>query len=91
MCYNFFEDEGAFTRNADGTYHIDFEKAKSAIYNWGALILKTQGEGDYEFASKYTAEHASVSTELQKDLDRINNSGIPRDIIYNQGWDVLNR
>jgi len=91
MCYNFFEDEGAFTRNADGSYHIDFEKAKSAIYNWGALILKTQGEGDYEFASKYTAEHASVSTELQKDLDRINNSGIPRDIIYNQGWDVLNR
>lgn len=91
MCYNFFEDEGAFTRNADGTYHIDFEKAKSAIYNWGALILKTQGEGDYEFASKYTAEHASVSDELQKDLDRINNSGIPRDIIYNQGWNVLNR
>jgi len=91
MCYNFFEDEGAFTRNADGSYHIDFEKAKSAIYNWGALILKTQGEGDYEFASKYTAEHASVSTELQKDLDRINNSGIPRDIIYNQGWDVLIR
>ena len=89
MCYNFFVDEGAFTRNADGTYHIDFEKAKSAIYNWGALILKTQG--DYEFASKYTAEHASVSEELQKDLDRINNSGIPRDIIYNQGWDVLNR
>ena len=91
MCYNFFENEGAFTRNADGTYHIDFEKAKSAIYNWGALILKTQGEGDYEFASKYTAENASVSDALQKDLDRINNSGIPRDIVYHQGWDVLNR
>lgn len=91
MCYNFFEDEGAFTRNADGTYHIDFEKAKSAINNWGALILKTQGDGDFEFASKYTAEHASVSDELQKDLDKINNSGIPRDIRYNQGLDVLNR
>lgn len=91
MCYNFFEDEGAFTRNADGTYHIDFEKAKSAIYNWGALILKTQGEGDFEFAKQYTAENASVSDDLQKDLDKINHSGIPRDIIYNQGWDVLNR
>ncbi len=91
MCYNFFENEGAFTRNADGTYHIDFDKAKSAIYNWGALILKTQGEGDYEFASKYTAENASVSDALQKDLDKINNSGIPRDIVYHQGWDVLNR
>lgn len=91
MCYNFFEYEGAFTRNADGTYHIDFEKAKSAIYNWGALILKTQGEGDFEFAKQYTAENASVSDDLQKDLDKINHSGIPRDIIYNQGWDVLNR
>jgi hypothetical protein len=91
MCYNFFENEGAFTRNADGTYHIDFEKAKSAINNWGALILKTQGEGDFEFAKQYTAENASVSDALQKDLDKINNSGIPRDIIYNQGWDVLNR
>lgn len=91
MCYNFFVNEGAFTRNADGTYHIDFEKAKSAIYNWGALILKTQGEGDFEFAKQYTAENASVSADLQNDLDRINNSGIPRDIIYNQGWDVLNR
>lgn len=91
MCYNFFEDEGAFTRNADGAYHIDFEKAKSAIYNWGALILKTQGEGDFEFAKQYTAENASVSDDLQKDLDKINHSGIPRDIIYNQGWDVLNR
>ncbi len=91
MCYNYMEKEGAFTRNADGTYHIDFEKAKTAINGWGAMILKTQGEGDFEFARKYSAENASVPAALQKDLDKINNAGIPRDIRYNQGLEVLNR
>lgn len=91
MCYNFMEKEGAFTRNADGSYHIDFEKAKAAINNWGALILKTQGDGNYEFASQYAKENASVPAALQNDLDRINNAGIPRDIRYNQGLEILNR
>lgn len=89
MCYNYMEKEGAFTRNADGTYHINFDKAKAAIDSWGALILKTQGEGDYEFAKSYAAENASVPQALQNDLDRINNAGIPRDIRYNQGCKVL--
>ncbi|MCQ2265544.1 MAG: Zn-dependent hydrolase [Bacteroidales bacterium] len=91
MCYNYMEKEGAFTRNADGTYHIDFDKAKSAINSWGALILKTQGEGDFEFAKNYSAENASVPEALQNDLDKINGAGIPRDIRYNQGLEVLKR
>ena len=91
MCYNYMEKEGAFTRNADGTYHIDFDKAKAAINGWGALILKTQGEGDFEFAKNYSAENASVPQALQKDLDKINGAGIPRDIRYNQGLEVLKR
>lgn len=90
MCYNYMEKEGAFTRNADGTYHINFEKAKAAINGWSALILKTQGEGDYEFAKNYAAENASVPDALQKDLDKINNAGIPRDVRFNQGRSLLN-
>ena len=39
MCFNFMEDHGAFTRNADGKYVIDFEKASAAIDSWAALIL----------------------------------------------------
>lgn len=91
MCYNYMEKEGAFTRNADGSYHINFDKAKAAINSWGALILKTQGEGDFAFASQYSKENASVPAALQNDLDRINKAGIPRDIRYNQGLEILNR
>ena len=89
MCYNYMEKEGAFTRNDSGTYHIDFEKAKAAMNTWGNLILKTQGEGDYEFAAKFRKEYGGVGEKLQADLDRINKSGIPRDIRLHQGLSVL--
>ncbi len=89
MCYNFFEDAGAFTRNGNNTYHIDYDKAKKAVDDWIATILKTQAEGDFEFASQFSSEHGTIPASLQKDLDRINKAGIPRDIRFNQGLDVL--
>lgn len=89
MCYNYMEKEGAFTRNEDGTYHIDFEKAKQAINSWGALILEVQGEGNFEFAEKFREENGGISKKLQADLDKINNAGIPRDIRFNQGLKEL--
>ncbi len=89
MCYNFFEEQGAFKRNGNGTYHIDYEKAEKAINAWIAMILKTQATGDFDFASQFSKEHGTIGENLQKDLDRINKAGIPRDIRFNQGLDVL--
>ncbi len=89
MCFNFMEKAGAFSRNADGLYVIDYAKAKAAMNDWAALILKTQGEGDYDFAVKYRSENGGITPALQADLDKINNAGIPKDIVYVQGPDVL--
>ncbi len=89
MCYNFMEKQGAFSRNADGSYHIDFAKAKASIDAWANVILKTQGDGDFEFAKKFREENGTISPALQKDLDKINAAGIPRDIRFNQGLKVL--
>ena len=89
MCFNFMEDRGAFTRKEDGTFHVDFAKAKTAMNEWAALILKTQAEGDYEFASSFRAKNGVIRESLQKDLDKINSQGIPRDIRFNQGNEVL--
>lgn len=89
MCYNYLFDNGAFTRNGNGTYHINYDKARKAIDGWIALILKTQAEGDFDFASQYSKDYGKITPELQKDLDKINKSGIPRDIRFNQGLDVL--
>ena len=89
MCYNYFEEQGAFKRNGNGTYHIDYDKAKKAIDSWIAIILQTQAEGNFEFASKYSKENGTIGANLQKDLDKINKAGIPRDIRFNQGLEVL--
>ena len=89
MCYNFFEDQGAFTRNGNGTYHIHYDKAYKAIDKWIATILQTQAEGDFEFASNFSKENGTIGANLQKDLDKINKAGIPRDIRFNQGLEVL--
>lgn len=89
MCYNYFFENGAFTRNGNGTYHINYDKARKAMEGWIALILKTQAEGDFQFASQYSKDYGTITPALQKDLDKINKSGIPRDIRFNQGLDVL--
>ena len=89
MCYNYFEENGAFKRTGNGTYHIDYDKAREAIDSWIALILKTQAEGDFEFAQQFSKKHGTVGSNLQKDLDRINKAGIPRDIRFNQGLNLL--
>ena len=89
LCYNVMADKGAFTRNEDGTYHIDLEKSREAINYWGGLILKTQAEGDFDFAVSFREEFGKVSDELKNDLNKINGAGIPRDIRYNQGKSVL--
>lgn len=82
MCYNVMRDKGAFTRNEKGIYTINFKNAEKAISYWAGLILKTQGDGDLSFAQKFREKNGIITPELQKDLDRINNSGIPRDIRF---------
>ncbi len=89
MCYNYFEEHGAFTKNADGKYVVDVEKAKEALKGWAAFVIQIEGEGDYEQATSYAKEHGVVSAALQADLDKINSSNIPLDITYNQGMKAL--
>ncbi len=89
MCFNYMDKAGAFSRDAKGQYVIDFEKAKEAMNGWAALILQTQGDGNIEFATKYRAENGGITPALQADLNKINEAGIPRDITFIQGVDVL--
>ncbi|MEN9444549.1 MAG: hypothetical protein RIS47_1439, partial [Bacteroidota bacterium] len=47
LTFNYFKENGAFARQDDGTYLIDYPKMKAAMNTFAALILKIQGEGDY--------------------------------------------
>ena len=89
--FNYFEKEGAFTRNEQGQYAIDFEKMKVAVEKLAGDILVCQGNGDYEAAKAWMGDMSVIKPELQADLDRVNQAGIPVDIYYNMGPEVLLR
>jgi hypothetical protein len=67
----------------------DFEKMKVAVEKLAGDILKHQGDGDYEATKAWMGEMSVIKPELQADLDRVNAAGIPVDIYYNMGPQVL--
>ncbi|MDD5572153.1 MAG: Zn-dependent hydrolase, partial [Bacteroidales bacterium] len=89
MCFNYFANMGAFKRSSDGTYKVDFEKMKVAMNSWSKEILEIQGNGDKEKAIKYLKESGIIKPELQKDIERLKDANIPKDIIFEQGTEVL--
>jgi len=90
MRFYYFQEVGAFTRDeATGTYRVDYDKMKQAMLNLSQTILKIQGDGDYETAKTIINEKGFIREALQKDLDRIGEAGIPRDIVFEQGAEVL--
>ncbi|NOR76546.1 MAG: Zn-dependent hydrolase [Draconibacterium sp.] len=90
MRFYYFQETDAFTRDdATGTYSVNYEKMKSAMLSLSGEILKIQGDGDYETAKKIIEEKGFIREALQYDLDRISEAGIPRDIVFEQGAEVL--
>ncbi len=89
LTFNYFQNEGAFTRNEEGRYAIDFEKMKVAVEKLAGDILKHQGEGDYDATKAWMADQIVIKPQLQADLDRVNKAGVPTDIYFNMGAQVL--
>lgn len=89
QCFNFFKEEGAFIRNANGTYKVDFVRFEAAMNKLGGVILTLQGNGDKSAVEKTQKEKAIITPELQADLNKLTKKGIPVDIIFDQGVDVL--
>jgi hypothetical protein len=89
MCFNFFESNGAFSRNTDGSYKVDFAKMKLAVNAWAEKILVYQGNGDYEGALVYLKDNATINEQLQKELDALKTANIPVDIVFEQGKEAL--
>ncbi len=86
MRFNFLQDFGACERDSiTGTYRVNFEKMQEAMLILSEQTLKIQGDGDYETATKLIQEQGIIRPQLQHDLDRIGEAGIPRDIVFEQG------
>ncbi|MBQ6236896.1 MAG: Zn-dependent hydrolase [Bacteroidales bacterium] len=89
MCFNYMQDKGAFTKDKDGKYVVNVKKMRTALEGWAALVLKTEGDGDYDVAKAYAEKNGKVRPDLAKDLKAIEKANIPVDIVYEQGLKVL--
>jgi len=89
MCFNFFEEKGAFERLPDGTYKVNFEKIRLAMNEWASKILIFEGDGDYVNAKAYLETNGKIHESLQAELDRLKTANIPVDIVYEQGIEAL--
>ncbi len=87
--FNFFKEKGAFTRNDNGTYKVDFDKMIVAMEELSNIILTLQGNGDYDGVAKLVSEKGLISEQLQADLNRLSSANIPVDVIFEQGVEVL--
>ena len=87
--FNYFADEGAFKRNEKGQYAIDMDKMRAAMNSLSEKILTLQGNGDYNGVAELVATLGVVSPQLKADLDKLADAGIPVDVTFKQGKDVL--
>ena len=88
--FSFFQERGAFRRDSStGRYQVDFPNMRNAVDELAGVILRFQGNGDYAGVARFMAERGKLSTVLESDLQRLEAKGIPVDIVFEQGEQVL--
>ncbi|KZX01742.1 hypothetical protein JL49_03790 [Pseudoalteromonas luteoviolacea] len=87
--FNFFKQEGAFSKDAQGLYQVDMERMGAAMAKLSNLILTLQGDGDYQKVDQLIATHGDIKAELQADLTKLAQANIPVDVTFKQGKAVL--
>ncbi|MBA7537591.1 hypothetical protein ES705_29860 [subsurface metagenome] len=88
--FYYFQEEGAFTRGEEtNTYRINFDKMKEVMNSLAQEIIVIQGNGDYQAAKTLVREKGFIREGSRSDLGRISEAGIPRDIRFHQGMEVV--
>ena len=87
--FHFLQERGAFTRDAGGTYRVDLPRMQAAMDALSAEILRMQGNGDHAAVRAFMERYGVVDPQLRADLDRVSRAGIPVDVVFEQGTDVL--
>ncbi len=89
LSLKYFADNGAFVYQDNGYYKVNFEEMKKAVESLVGKILTVQGDGDYDAAKAWVEADGVMTESLRRDLDRVNAAGIPVDIVFKQGKEVL--
>ncbi|WP_077287118.1 dipeptidyl-peptidase 3 family protein [Cognaticolwellia aestuarii] len=87
--FNYFAEQGAFTRNEQGLYKVNVAKMTASIDSLSELILTLQGNGDYDGVEQLVAKSGVINSSLAEDLASLEKANIPVDITFKQGKKVL--
>ena len=88
--FNFFDEMGAFTKNKEtGYYIVNEKKLEEAMEALSNKILTLQGDGDYDKVSQLVSGYGVIKSDLKSDLSKLADEGIPVDVVFNQGIDIL--
>ena len=89
LSFNFFQEKGAFEKTSGGHYKVNYAAFGNAMNELSNLILTLQGNGDKAGVEKLAKEKGVINPGLQTDLNKLKQKGIPVDIVFEQGLDVL--
>lgn len=90
ILFNNFIENGVISRNEEsGKYSVDIEKMKTQLEPLTARILKILSTGDYDAADRWIKDDGLIKEPLKSDLKRLSEKGVPRDVIFEQGINVL--
>lgn len=88
--FNFFDEMGAFEKDdKTGYYSVNPTKLEAAMEALSNKILTLQGDGDYDKVSELVKGYGLIKAGLDSDLKKLSNEGIPIDVVFNQGVEVL--
>jgi hypothetical protein len=89
IIFNTLVAKGAIDRMKNGKYNVNVPEMKKVISNLAQELLVLQGEGNKDGVTDMLNTRALVSETLGKDLKSIEKAGIPVDLMFEQGTDVL--
>ena len=78
MQFNYLLDKGAYVRNSDGTFSVDFTKVQDAVKSLDHDLLTLEATGDYNGAKNMLRELGVIRPEVQSTLDGL--KSLPTDI-----------
>ena len=89
IIFNTLVSKGAIIRQKDGKYTVKVPEMKKVISSLAAELLTLQGDGNVQGVSNMLDTRAVISDTLKADLSAIEKAGIPVDLVFEQGLDVL--
>jgi hypothetical protein len=89
MEFNFLTEQGVYTKDASGRYHVNYDKMPAAINTLAKELLEIEATGDRNRAEKWFAKYDKMPDELKKSLDAI--TDIPVDVFPEYHWPIVVR